>query len=68
MVYSVAENYASALLHHLGDVANGNDPRMPIPQTFIFGKNGKVIDSLPGLRGDFRSWAEGAINHALSST
>lgn len=52
----------------LFNVANGNDPRMPIPQTFIFGKNGKVIDSLPGLRPDFRTWAEGAINHALSST
>ena len=52
----------------LFNVANGDDPRMPIPQTFIFGKNGKVIDSLPGLRPDFRTWAEGAINHALSST
>ncbi|MFN0112635.1 MAG: TlpA disulfide reductase family protein [Blastocatellia bacterium] len=52
----------------LFNVANGNDPRMPIPQTFIFGKNGKVVDSLPGLRPDFRVWAEGAINHALSST
>lgn len=52
----------------LFNVANGDDPRMPIPQTFIFGKNGKVVDSLPGLRPDFRTWAEGAINHALSST
>ncbi|MBP6822465.1 MAG: TlpA family protein disulfide reductase [Acidobacteria bacterium] len=52
----------------LFNVANGNDPRMPIPQTFIFGKDGKILDSLPGLRPDFRVWAEGAINHALSST
>ncbi|HQR35254.1 MAG TPA: TlpA disulfide reductase family protein [Blastocatellia bacterium] len=50
------------------NIANGGDPRMPIPQTFIFGKNGKVLDSLPGLRPDFRIWAEGAINYALSST
>jgi hypothetical protein len=42
--------------------------RMPIPQTFIFGKDGKILDSLPGLRPDFRVWAEGAIKHALSST
>lgn len=52
----------------LFNVANGGDPRMPIPQTFIFGKNGKIVDSLPGFRPDFRQWAEGAINHALSST
>jgi thiol-disulfide isomerase/thioredoxin len=52
----------------LFNVANGGDPRMPIPQTFIFGKNGKIVDSLPGLRGDFRQWAEGAINHALGTT
>lgn len=52
----------------LFNVANGGDPRMPIPQTFIFGKDGKILDSLPGLRPDFRVWAEGAIKHALSST
>lgn len=52
----------------LFNVANGSDPRMPIPQTFIFGKDGKIVDSLPGFRPDFRQWAEGAINHALSST
>jgi len=52
----------------LFNVANGDDPRMPIPQTFIFGKDGKIVDSLPGFRPDFRTWAEGAINHALSST
>lgn len=52
----------------LFNVANGNDPRMPIPQTFIFGKNGKIVDSLPGFRPDFRQWAEGAINHALGTT
>lgn len=36
MAYSVAENYASALLHHLGDVANGNDPGKKItPPGFL---------------------------------
>lgn len=48
--------------------ANGSDPRAPIPQTFIFGKDGKIVDSVPGLRPDFRSWAEGAINYALSAS
>ncbi len=48
--------------------ANGGDPRAPIPQTFIFGKDGKIVDSIPGLRPNFREWAEGAINHALSSS
>ncbi|MDX2043199.1 MAG: TlpA disulfide reductase family protein [Acidobacteriota bacterium] len=50
------------------NAANGGSPRVPIPQTFIFGKDGKIVDSLAGLRGDFRQWAEGAINHALSKT
>lgn len=48
--------------------ANGGDPRAPIPQTFIFGKDGKIVDSIPGLRPNFRQWAEGAINYALSSS
>ena len=45
--------------------ANGSDPRAPIPQTFIFGKDGKIVASVPGLRPDFRQWAENAINQAL---
>lgn len=60
--------FSSRDMFEFFNVANGGDPRMPIPQTFIFGKNGKVLDSLPGLRPDFRTWAEGAINYALSST
>ena len=48
--------------------SNGNDPRAPIPQTFIFGRNGKLVDSVKGLRRDFKSWAEGAIGHALKSS
>ncbi|MEO6725601.1 MAG: TlpA disulfide reductase family protein [Blastocatellia bacterium] len=45
--------------------ANGSDPRAPIPQTFIFGKDGKIVASVPGLRPDFRQWAENAITQAL---
>ncbi|MFN0085778.1 MAG: TlpA disulfide reductase family protein [Blastocatellia bacterium] len=48
--------------------ANGNDRRAPIPQTFIFGRNGKLIDSVKGLRRDFRVWAEGAIGYALKNS
>jgi thiol-disulfide isomerase/thioredoxin len=48
--------------------ANGNDPRSPIPQTFIFDRNGKLVDSVKGLRRDFRAWAEGAIGHALKNS
>ncbi len=44
------------------------DPRGPIPQTFIFDRNGKLVDRVRGLRRDFRSWVEGAVNHALSSS
>ncbi len=48
--------------------ANGNDRRAPIPQTFVFGRNGKLIDSVKGLRRDFRTWAEGAIGYALKNS
>lgn len=48
--------------------ANGNDPRSPIPQTFIFDRNGKLVDSVKGLRRDFRTWAEGAIGYALKNS
>jgi thiol-disulfide isomerase/thioredoxin len=48
--------------------ANGSDPRAPIPQTFIFDRNGKMIDSVKGLRRDFRTWAEGAIGYALKNS
>lgn len=46
---------------------NGADPRAPIPQTFIFDRNGRLVDRLKGFRRDFRSWAEGAIRHALQA-
>ncbi|MGE0886628.1 MAG: TlpA disulfide reductase family protein [Blastocatellales bacterium] len=60
--------FSSREMFFLFNKANGGDPRAPIPQTFIFGKDGKIVDSIPGLRPNFREWAEGAINHALSST
>jgi thiol-disulfide isomerase/thioredoxin len=48
--------------------ANGRDPRAPIPQSFIFDKHGKLIDSVKGLRRDFRTWAEGAVSYALKNS
>jgi thiol-disulfide isomerase/thioredoxin len=47
---------------------NGADPRAPIPQTFIFDRNGRLIDRFKGYRRDFRRWAEGAIRYALQRT
>ena len=49
-------------------IFNGADPRGPIPQTFIFDKNGKLVDSVKGLRRDFKSWVLGAVNHALNNS
>lgn len=47
---------------------NGGNPRAPIPQSFVFDKNGKLIDSVVGLRPDFRAWAEGAVSYALKNS
>jgi thiol-disulfide isomerase/thioredoxin len=49
-------------------IFNGADPRGPIPQTFIFDRNGKLVDSVKGLRRDFRNWVQGAVNHALNNS
>lgn len=46
---------------------NGADPRAPIPQTFIFDRNGRLVDRFKGFRRDFRGWAEGAIRHAMQA-
>jgi thiol-disulfide isomerase/thioredoxin len=59
--------FSSKEMFFLFNKANGDRPGAPIPQTFIFGKEGQIIDSFPGLRPDFRTWAENAINRALSS-
>ena len=48
--------------------ANGGNPRAPIPQSFVFDKNGKLIDSVVGLRPDFRNWAFGAVGYALKNS
>jgi thiol-disulfide isomerase/thioredoxin len=48
--------------------ANGGNPRAPIPQSFVFDKNGKLIDSVVGMRPNFRAWAEGALNYALKNS
>lgn len=47
---------------------NGADPRAPIPQTFIFDRQGRLVDSVKGFRRDFRSWVEGVVNHALKNS
>jgi thiol-disulfide isomerase/thioredoxin len=60
--------FAPQDMFFLFNVANGNDPRAPIPQTFVFGRNGKILDSVKGLRPDFRTWAEGAIGYALKNS
>lgn len=44
---------------------NTSDPRGPIPQTFIFDRQGRLIDHLKGFRRDFRQWAQGALQYAL---
>jgi thiol-disulfide isomerase/thioredoxin len=50
-------------------IFNGTaDPRAPIPQTFIFDRNGKLVDRVRGFRRNFHIWVEGAVNHALSSS
>lgn len=59
--------FSSKEMFFLFNKANGANPGAPIPQTFIFGKDGQIVDSIPGLRRDFRTWAESAINRALSS-
>jgi thiol-disulfide isomerase/thioredoxin len=60
--------FAPQEIFFLFNVANGNDPRAPIPQTFVFGRDGKILDSVRGLRPDFRNWAEGAIGYALKNS
>ena len=47
---------------------NGDDPRAPIPQSFIFDRQGRLVDSVKGFRRDFREWVEGAVNHALNNS
>jgi thiol-disulfide isomerase/thioredoxin len=48
--------------------ANGGAPSAPIPQSFVFDKKGKLVDSVVGLRRDFRNWAFGAVTYALKNS
>ena len=43
-------------------------PSAPIPQTFIFDRQGRLVDSVRGLRPNFRDWVQGAVQHALSNS
>ncbi|MBO0722884.1 MAG: TlpA family protein disulfide reductase, partial [Blastocatellia bacterium] len=47
---------------------NGEDPQGLIPQTFIFDRSGKLVDSLKGFRRDFRDRVEGSLNRALNNS
>ena len=57
--------FSTKEMFYMFNKANGNNRGAPIPQTFIFGKDGKIVASVPGLRPDFRQWAENAITQAL---
>lgn len=47
---------------------NGTDPRAGIPQTFIFGKDGKLIQHIRGLRPAFRDYVQQTVDLALKSS
>ena len=47
---------------------NGEDPRGVIPQTYIFDRKGRLIDSVRGFRRDFRDWVLAVIEHAEKSS
>ena len=46
---------------------NGTRPGGPIPQTFIFGKNGKLLYHIPGMRVAYKDYVAQAIDAALKS-
>ena len=46
---------------------NGARPGAPIPQTFIFGKDGKLLYHIPGMRPAFKDYVAQAIDLALKS-
>lgn len=60
--------FSSGDVFYLFNQANGASPRAPIPQSFIFDKGGKLIDSVVGVRPNFRAWAEGAVSYALKNS
>ncbi len=46
---------------------NGTDPRGPIPQTFIIGKDGKLLEHIKGMRPAFKDYIQQAVDLALKS-
>ena len=46
---------------------NGTRAGGPIPQTFIFGKNGKLLYHIPGMRVAYKDYVAQAIDAALKS-
>ena len=46
---------------------NGARPGGPIPQTFIFGKDGKLLYHIPGMREAYKDYVAQAIDAALKS-
>jgi len=47
---------------------NGTDPRAPIPQTFIFGRDGKLVQHLIGMRPAFKDFLQQTVDLALKSS
>jgi hypothetical protein len=47
---------------------NGTDPRAPIPQTFIFDREGKLIQHIKGARPYFREFVEQTLDQALKTS
>jgi thiol-disulfide isomerase/thioredoxin len=48
--------------------SGSQESALRIPQTYIFGRNGKLLDKREGFGRSFRAWAEGAVNHALNNS
>lgn len=46
---------------------NGADQRKAIPQTFVFGKDGKLLQHIKGLRPAFKDYLQQTVERALKS-
>ncbi len=46
---------------------NGTDPRGPIPQTFIIGKDGQLLQHIKGMRPAFKDYIQQTVDLALKS-
>jgi thiol-disulfide isomerase/thioredoxin len=47
---------------------NGTTPGAPIPQTFIFGKDGKLLQAIKGMRPAFRDYIQQSVEIALKNS